>query len=92
MCIRDRIHGFKSDGEGGWTVSCGAYDATSVISSIEYSLDNLEWRKIFPEDGLLDSGEEKFVIRIEKPSPGPHTLLIRARDFVGNTGSESKMF
>jgi hypothetical protein len=75
-----------------WTASGAVYDATSVVSGIEYSLDDLEWHEVFPVDGLLDSGEEQFKIRFKPTGPGPHTFLIRARDFVGNTGSEARTF
>lgn len=64
-------------------------DPTSPITLIEYSMNDLEWHTVFPEDQILDSRSEKVVFEVENPGPGEHTLLLRARDFVGNTGSAS---
>lgn len=86
------INTLKKESDGYYTVTGKAVDTTSIISGIEYSLDNLEWRIIFPEDGLFDSDEEEFTFEFKPDGPAPHLLLIRARDFVGNTGSESKAF
>ncbi len=74
-------------------VSGSATDNFSAISSIEYSVNDLKWRMVFPKDGLLDSMREEFSFSFDAPEgDGPHTLIVRARDFVGNTGSVSKSF
>jgi hypothetical protein len=82
----------KKDGSV-YRVSGSATDNFSAISSIEYSVNDLKWRMVFPKDGLLDSMHEEFAFAIDVPAgDGPHTLIVRARDFVGNIGSVSKSF
>ncbi len=52
-------------------------------------MNDLEWHTVFPEDAILDSMNEQVKFQVENPGPGEHTLLLRARDFVGNIGSAS---
>ncbi|HOO57395.1 MAG TPA: hypothetical protein PLN69_11265 [bacterium] len=69
-----------------------AQDATSVLADIEYSIDGLAWKKIFPEDSIFDSNTEYFEFNVELDDDDTHTMLIRATDFVGNVGSTSVVF
>lgn len=70
------------------TVKAVIKDATSIVSSVEYSTNNKDWRMAFPDDLIFDSLEESVTIKAT-PEKGEtaETLLIRATDFVGNTGS-----
>lgn len=82
----------KKVAEGKYYVTGSATDQTSVISKIEYSLDNLEWKMILPDDGINDSTVETYKFSIKLANNGPHKLLIRATDAVGNIGSAAKDF
>jgi hypothetical protein len=65
-----------------------AYDAASVISQIEYSIDGNDWRPASPDDGLLDETSENFSIRLPPTlSAGPHIVNVRAWDCTDNVGS-----
>ncbi|HOX27539.1 MAG TPA: hypothetical protein PLQ76_00135 [bacterium] len=81
----------KAD-KGSFEISGAVTDVGSTITAIEYSVDKLEWEIVFPEDGLLDSDSEKFSFKLKETGAGPHTLFVRARDAVGNTGVASKLF
>ncbi|MFC1474615.1 hypothetical protein ACFLQK_01100 [bacterium] len=83
----EKVESIKRGGK--FRISAIASDPTSIISSVEYSLNDLEWRLVFPEDMIFDSTTEKVVFTIEEPDEGDNTALIRAKDFVGNTGSVS---
>jgi len=73
-------------------ISGTASDDTSIISGLEYSLDNLEWRMLFPADRIFDAQTEPFRFELPGLAPGAHSVIVRARDFVGNTFSVSVTF
>jgi hypothetical protein len=58
-------------------------DDRTRIASAEYALDGGD----FAEDDLFDTLSE--AVRVDFPSlaPGPHVLMIRARDAAGNLGA-----
>lgn len=62
-------------------------DATSNIARAEVSRDGGRWQQLLPDDGIADSPEETFTIRIELDAPGEHTITVRAFDMQGNAGS-----
>lgn len=59
-------------------------DATSRIVAADYLLDGGDPETLFPEDGLYDAREERFVVRLEELKPGRHTLLVRVLDEARN--------
>jgi hypothetical protein len=60
-------------------------DGSSVIVTIEYSLDADEWLQVFPEDQIFDALEESFRFTIEAETPRrEHSVLVRAADEQGN--------
>lgn len=61
-----------------------ARDAGSYIHDVSYSVDEGSFRAASPSDGLFDGGDEKFEAQLRDLSPGPHRLVIRARDAHGN--------
>lgn len=65
-----------------WT----AVDAASPLRRAEYAVDGGEWVPVDPVDGVLDSPEERFAVRIEKLTPGEHIVVFRAIDSAGNAG------
>jgi len=66
--------------------------APAPLIAEEYSLDDLEWVILFPADQIFDSQAEPFQFDLKDLAPGEHTVIVRARDFVGNTFSVSMPF
>jgi len=62
-------------------------DASSPIVSATYSVDAGPWTRVHPEDGVADSGFEKFRFRVKDLAPGEHTVTLRVSDKAGNTGA-----
>ncbi len=65
-----------------------ARDDGSAILRAEYALDGQRWVEIYPQDGLCDALEETFEIGPALPaSAGPHVLVMRVSDSLGNIAS-----
>lgn len=64
-----------------------AEDTVSIISGLEYSVDEIDWKPLLPTDRIFDSKVEGFRFSIDELEPGEHLILLRTRDFVGNPGS-----
>ncbi|MDI6759823.1 MAG: WD40 repeat domain-containing protein [Candidatus Brocadiaceae bacterium] len=73
--------------KGRLEVSGLARDELSSVTRIEYSVDAVDWKAIFPRDNIFDSREEDFQFTVEGLSPGEHTIIINATDAEGNIGS-----
>ena len=71
------------------TLGFTARTIASAIYQVEYSLDGDEWQLVYPEDGIADSREEQFVVRLENLKKGSHTIRVRVVDRVGNLGTHS---
>jgi sugar lactone lactonase YvrE len=67
-------------------VEAEAQDAASALRSCEYSLDAGRWTPLAALDGIIDSPEEKFLVRLVDLAPGEHLLVVRAFDAGGNAG------
>jgi hypothetical protein len=63
-----------------------AVDRGSLLRRCEYSVDAGPWFPVEAADGVTDSAQEQFPIRIENLSPGEHLISIRVYDGVGNAG------
>jgi hypothetical protein len=61
-------------------------DSDSPLVRVEYSLDAQRWQSAFPQDGILDSRQEQFALRLDAASAG-RTLVIRATDTMNNVGA-----
>ncbi len=59
-------------------------DEYSVLSSVRVSSLNGRWRYLTPEDGLLDSKNEKFLVLID--SENITSLTVEVTDIAGNVG------
>lgn len=60
----------------------------SPLGQLELSLDAGRWEEAHPVDGLADSPEESYDIAPQATSgPGPHVVMLRARDVLGNTST-----
>lgn len=60
-------------------------DETTPVRGMSYALDSGKWRVVLPEDGVWDSKEERFSIKISL-EPGEHSVVLRASDLMGNSG------
>ncbi len=64
-----------------------ATDATSGLRSADYAIDAGEWRPLNADDGVIDSKEESFTIKLSgQPGAGERLIVFRVRDRAGNTG------
>ncbi len=64
-----------------------ASDSFSIIRETAYALDAGDWVAVQPADGLDDSPSEKYDLTLPRPGPGEHSIVVRALDGAGNTGS-----
>ena len=63
-------------------------DATGTVRGADVSVDGGEWRGVFPEDGIADSGTETYKLDLPLAAGGgEHTVSLRAFDASGNVGS-----
>ena len=61
-------------------------DDQSTIQRVEVSTDGLQWRKVFPRDGIADSKSEHYEVVIEGPLSA-RGLTIRATDAMNNVAT-----
>jgi hypothetical protein len=64
-----------------------ADDATGRIKQADVSIDGVEWRVAAPEDGINDSGSERYTLTIPIDAKGSHVVALRVFDTNGNIGS-----
>jgi hypothetical protein len=64
-------------------------DATGKIRRGDFSLDGAPWTPLFPDDGIADSGHERYSVVLPVLAPGEHTVSLRAFDGSGNVGTLS---
>ena len=65
-----------------------ARDDSSLIRKAEYSVDGGPWQDIHPADGINDEVEESFEIALtDLVAPGPHVVVVRAMDLLGNVAT-----
>ena len=67
-------------------------DATGRIKRADISVDGSPWRGVFPDDGIADSGKERYSLDLTVAGPGEHTISLRAFDNSNNVGSISTTF
>ncbi len=68
-------------------VSFEASDATSFIKRAEYSLDGGNWQAVYADDGISDSGKERYTIEVLLPKAGEYSITLRVFDSQGNVGN-----
>lgn len=61
-----------------------AADQLSNIHDVSFQIDDGPFLSASPSDGLYDSPDESFELRLPDLPRGNHRLVIRARDAVGN--------
>ncbi len=64
-------------------------DVTGKIRRADASIDGAPWGPIFPDDGIADSGHERYSLTFGALAPGEHTISLRAFDQSGNVGTLS---
>jgi len=64
-----------------------AADSFSLIRDTSYAIDAGDWVQVQPADGLNDSPVETYEVTLPRPGPGEHSIVVRATDAAGNTGS-----
>ena len=76
-------------GGGGNRVVFEVDDATGKVKRGDFSLDGAPWMPLFPDDGIADSGHERYSVNLPALAPGEHTVSLRAFDGSGNVGTLS---
>ncbi|MBI1950661.1 MAG: hypothetical protein HYS34_04775 [Acidobacteria bacterium] len=64
-----------------------ASDSFSLIRETACAVDAGDWIAVQPADGLDDSPSERYEVTLPRPGPGEHSIVVRALDAAGNTGS-----
>jgi outer membrane protein assembly factor BamB len=64
-----------------------ARDSASGIDRAQYSLDGADWLLLSPASKVSDDPEERYEFSIPTPTPGEHTIAVRAYDRFDNVGS-----
>jgi hypothetical protein len=62
-------------------------DDSSPVRRTEYSVDGSAWEEVHPTDGISDTTEETYEFAPETVTPGPHVVVVRAMDLLGNVAS-----
>jgi hypothetical protein len=65
-----------------------AADALSIIHKAEFSLDGGDWTIVDPVTKLSDSQALDYELRLEKLTPGEHTIAVRVEDDNDNAAVE----
>jgi hypothetical protein len=68
-------------------VAFQADDATGRVKQADVSIDGGEWNVVAPEDGINDSGSERYGLTLSVTGKGNHTIALRVFDTNGNVGS-----
>ncbi len=61
--------------------------SSSLVREAAWSLDAGPWNPANPIDGLADSADESYDLILPSPGRGEHSIVVRATDTTGNSGS-----
>jgi hypothetical protein len=67
-------------------IDVNAQDRGSALRRCEYSVDAQQWLPVEAADGVTDSLQERFLIRMENFPQGEHSVVVRVTDSAGNAG------
>lgn len=74
--------------EASGRIHATARDDSSLIRKVEYSQDGGPWLEVYPVDGINDSQDETYDFTPrETKGDGPHVIVIRAMDLLGNAST-----
>jgi hypothetical protein len=76
--------GVNVEAAGQGRVRAMARDDSSLIRRAEYSIDGSRWEEIHPKDGISDSLEETYEFQPRGMGTGPHVVVVRVTDLLGN--------
>jgi hypothetical protein len=62
-------------------------DDSSLVRKAEYSIDGGRWEEVHPVDGINDAREESYEFSPRLAPPGPHIVIVRATDLLGNVAT-----
>jgi sugar lactone lactonase YvrE len=62
-------------------------DDNSLVRRTEYAIDGGRWEEVHPVDGINDAQEESYEIAPKQVAPGPHVIVVRATDLLGNVST-----
>lgn len=71
---------------GAFQITADASDRELALRRCEYSVDAGPWTPVEAQDGVTDSPQERFLIRVPNLPPGEHLITVRAYDAAGNSG------
>lgn len=72
-------------------LTVAAADALSPVTKAEGAVNADRWRVLPAEDGVADSQNERFVLRVPRPA-GPAVLAVRVVDASGNSTAVAARF
>jgi hypothetical protein len=64
-----------------------ASDRSSYLTKAEYSLNSGEWQTVYADDGISDSPNETYTIKLPAPAGVEQIVTIRVFDVNGNGGN-----
>lgn len=64
-----------------------ASDKASYLARAEYSVNGGPWMAVFAEDGISDSGEERYAVEVPLKTSGEHVVTLKVFDASGNAGN-----
>jgi hypothetical protein len=70
----------------GVEIDVEAVDQTSALKRCEFSIDAGAWSPVEAIDGVTDSPQERFQVKIPSLRAGEHLIVIRVFDGAGNAG------
>jgi hypothetical protein len=86
------IRAVKQTGVGRVLVEGRVADLTSGVREAAYAVNSEPWQVVFPTDEIFDSPTEALKFTIAPLKPGEYTLVVRAKDMLGNIGVGKSIF
>jgi sugar lactone lactonase YvrE len=69
------------------TAIFAATDKSSYINKAEYSINGGEWLTVYADDGIADSPNERFTVKVPDTATGEIVVTLRVFDSNGNSGN-----